>query len=182
MTSFKILFNLSFTCDPLIWCYTMYLLIADFYGAQHYLRGHQLCSHLTVSQHFWNSQVHYCIHKSSPYVPLLSQTNPVHTTSSYLYKVHLNIIYSSYILGLLVVTFHPPRFDHSNYTWRKEQITKILIMQLSPPLSLHPSLDQILPSALFSNILSLCFSLNVTPIQNQWQNYSFVHSNFYVFW
>jgi hypothetical protein len=35
---------------------------------------------------------------------------------------------------------------------------------------------------LFSNTLSLCFSLNVktpsfTPIQNNWQNYGFVYFN-----
>jgi hypothetical protein len=29
--------------------------------------------------------------------------------------------------------FHPPRLDHSNYTWRRVQITKLLVMQCSPP-------------------------------------------------
>jgi hypothetical protein len=28
---------------------------------------------------------------------------------------------------------HPPWLDHSNYTWRRVQITKLLIMQFSPP-------------------------------------------------
>ena len=42
-------------------------------------------------------------------------------------------------------------------------------------------------STLFSNTLSLCSSLNVsdrpnfTPIQNNWQNYSSVYLNFYIF-
>jgi hypothetical protein len=27
---------------------------------------------------------------------------------------------------------HPPRLDHSNYTWRRVQIMKLLVMQFSP--------------------------------------------------
>jgi hypothetical protein len=27
---------------------------------------------------------------------------------------------------------HPPRLDYSNYTWRRVQIIKLLVMQLSP--------------------------------------------------
>jgi hypothetical protein len=52
---------------------------------------------------------------------------------------------------------HPPWLDHSNYIWRRVQVMKFLIMQFSPT-SCHfiP-----LRSALFSNTLSLCSSLNV---------------------
>jgi hypothetical protein len=43
-------------------------------------------SFLSIS---WNPKVHYRIHKTSPPVPILSQTEPVHTTQSYLWKVIL---------------------------------------------------------------------------------------------
>jgi hypothetical protein len=66
--------------------------------------------------------------------------------------------YSCYML----LPSHPPRLDYSNYTWRRVQIMKLLVMQFSPP-SRHliPLGPNILLSILFSNTLSLCSSLNV---------------------
>jgi hypothetical protein len=88
-------------------------------------------------------------------VPTLCQINPLHTTPSYLSKIHYNIYSPTYVLVFLVVSFlltfppvyyphssshscympcppHPPWLDHSNFTWPSVPAMKLLIMQFSP--------------------------------------------------
>jgi hypothetical protein len=48
---------------------------------------------LEIPSIYGTPKVHYRIHKSSPLVPILSQTNPVLTTPLYPFKLYPNIVH-----------------------------------------------------------------------------------------
>jgi hypothetical protein len=64
-----------------------------YYGAEHYSRGHQLCSHLIVSQHFMEPEGSLSHSQELSTCLYPDQTNSVHITPSHLYKIHPNIIH-----------------------------------------------------------------------------------------
>jgi hypothetical protein len=98
-----------------------------------------------------------------PHVPILSQTSPVQPNSRNLISTRsILMLYNHLRLGLPNGSFplifppitytdshsphlsylppttyhlppHPPRLDNSNCTWRRVQITKILVMRFPPP-------------------------------------------------
>jgi hypothetical protein len=63
------------------------------HGAELCLRSCQLCSRSRTSQRFMEPEDSLPRSKSPPLVPILSQIDPINTISSYLSKIHFNIVH-----------------------------------------------------------------------------------------
>jgi hypothetical protein len=59
------------------------------------LRNQWSLSYQEILHLLWNLKVHYCVHKSLPLAPVLSQMHLVHIFSSYFPEIHSNIIFPS---------------------------------------------------------------------------------------
>ena len=134
-----------------------------------------------------NPKVHYRIHSSPLYVPILSQLDPVHPPTSYFLKIHLNIILASTpepskwssSLRFPNKTLYAPLLSSNRATcpshlilldliiriifcWQHRSLSSSLCSFLYFPVTSSLVGPNILLSTQFSNTLRLCSSFNVS--------------------
>jgi hypothetical protein len=134
----------------------------------------------------WNPKVHYSIHNTSPFVSILSRANPVHSFSSYLYKIHLMFyVHLPFVLpislllsgfptnNLYAVLFSLIRATYLSYFILLYFIILIILGEeyssrssslcsfLHPPINPSLFVPNIFLSTLFLNTLNLGSSHNV---------------------
>ena len=146
----------------------------------------------------WNLKAHYCVYKGLPPVPILSQLNLVHTTTSHFLKIHLNIIHSCtsgsfkwlFPSGFPTKTVYTPLLTLLRATCLAYHILDIITQTIlgEEYRSLRSSLWRFLHSPVTSPLLDPNILLKhpqptllpqyvrscFTPIQNR-QNYSYVY-------
>jgi hypothetical protein len=153
-----------------------------------------------------NQKFYHRHQKSPPLVPILFQIDPIHTIQFSLRSIlilptHLRpdrpsgsflLAFPQYPLCFpfphscyMPFPSHSPWLHHSNYTWRRVQVTKLLIMQLSQTSCHFIPLrsEYVFPSAPSSQtpavyVAPLYQRQSFTPVQNHRQSYSIVHSRF----
>jgi hypothetical protein len=133
------------------------------YGAEHYWRGHQLCSHLIVSQHYMEPEgsiPHSQEFSTCPY-PEPDQSSPHHPNPTSPRSI---LILSTHLHLGLPIGLLPSGLPTNNLcTFLLNSIiqSSLLCNFLHPPVTSLLFGSNILLSTLFSNSISLCFSLNV---------------------
>jgi hypothetical protein len=151
-----------------LWNMSTFRTISLFHGAESFLRSHQLLSYSGISQHFMEPEGSLPYSQEPSTVHILSQINLVHTTLSYVSKIHFNIILpptsrtsfpSSFPTKTLYSLLpqacympcpsHPPWLGQSDYIWRRMQFKKLLIMHFRPTscyfISLRPRYSHHVP-------------------------------------
>jgi hypothetical protein len=124
-----------------VWCF-IFLSKLQLHGAEPFLRSHQLCSYSRITQHCMepggslpcsqgpSSGPYREPDQSSPYHPIVSRRSIL--IHSYLRLGHPSGLSTTKILYVCYISCPShPWCDHSNYTSRRVQVMKLLMMQFS---------------------------------------------------
>jgi hypothetical protein len=123
-----------------------------------------------VPSFFWNSKVHYRVHKSPLFYSVKNQLNATQPLDSFVSEVcsdyspeiFLPKFYSFFTLRATWHPSHPPLLEHANNIWWCAEVMKpSLCSLLQPPETSSLFVPNILLSTLFSDTLNLCLFLSM---------------------
>jgi hypothetical protein len=87
-----------------------------------------------ISQHLWDLIVHYHIHNSMPFIPILRQMNPTYTSPTYFYIIHFSTILPTIpqVFPLKMCGYIPPHLIFTDLIILKPVDEEYLLFQFSP--------------------------------------------------